>query len=438
MSAEWIASRTVRLVVGHVTDPRPVWFWSEDGDTLIWSNAAAMAVGAKPGGQPATPIGGQVARAIRLGIKGRPSLSRMQFEAGRKPLSLTCTCTPLPLRDKGLGLLIVGVDPLDPETVAGRPAEGTGLAGLFGSEIAYTLLDAEGNAIAGRGEPQPAERQDIPAGPDGALVQLAAPAEAHAAQTLDPGDVSAQEKVAQDAPEPEIGNLGEADDQRDPQGDEELAESNERGDVDVGRADEHGSRSLSQLFDQLASSDELFTPLDARDDAFDPHVVEASAVSDEDDTLEQPGEALASEEGEGEPAPAPEDELDAEAEARNDAFLTAVEAAVREEADAANAASAEGQETGAGVETDAAAKSGAEKLAAELLAAGQPAATGQETQEQPESQGRQEPSPQAEDERQILWRLVSDGYFPDGAKDRPEPEAERRKTGTQAGNAIWQ
>src|SRR5690349_7156634 len=100
MHADWIKSPTARRILVHWADPRPAWLWSGDGQRLLWRNRAARYFGAKVRkaglrtAPPVVPIKGQVARLIRLGSLGRPSLSRIQFLAGAKPVSITCTITP--------------------------------------------------------------------------------------------------------------------------------------------------------------------------------------------------------------------------------------------------------------------------------------------------------------------------------------------------------
>ena len=108
----------------HDADPRPAWLWSQDGQKLIWHNGAAALFLAKLKKHGlklaplAIPIKGQVARNIRLGSTGRSSLARIQFLAGEKPTSSTCATTPLIWQDEQPALLIVGVDPIDPDLLA--------------------------------------------------------------------------------------------------------------------------------------------------------------------------------------------------------------------------------------------------------------------------------------------------------------------------------
>ncbi|MET3900580.1 signal transduction histidine kinase [Devosia sp. UYZn731] len=124
MNADWTTSPSARRVLQHDADSRPAWLWSQDGQTLIWQNAAAelfLAKMKKHGlklALPAIPIKGQIARNIRLGSNGRTSLARIQFLAGEKPTSSTCATTPLLWEDDQPVLLIVGVDPIDAEILA--------------------------------------------------------------------------------------------------------------------------------------------------------------------------------------------------------------------------------------------------------------------------------------------------------------------------------
>lgn len=123
MVDSWIKSPTGRRVLVHWADQRPAWLWSEDGAELLWRNEAARYFHGrlKKSGvkfaPEAVPIKGQVARLLRLGALGRSSLSRIQFLAGGRPLSTTCTVTPLERADGTRALLIVGVDPIEAELI---------------------------------------------------------------------------------------------------------------------------------------------------------------------------------------------------------------------------------------------------------------------------------------------------------------------------------
>jgi PAS domain-containing protein len=156
VQAEWIKSPTARLVLVHWADARPAWLWSQDGETLLWRNDAARYFHGKIKkhglklAPEAVPIKGQIARLIRLGSLGRASLSRIQFLAGERPISTTCTCTPLELADGGAGLLIVGVDPIEPELLeAHDPLRVDALAAKLLPDGAEFLLISEDGQIAG-------------------------------------------------------------------------------------------------------------------------------------------------------------------------------------------------------------------------------------------------------------------------------------------------
>ena len=70
MVGDWITSPSARRVQQHETDSRPAWLWSQDGQLLLWQNAAAplfLAKLKKHGlklAPPARPIKGQIARNI--------------------------------------------------------------------------------------------------------------------------------------------------------------------------------------------------------------------------------------------------------------------------------------------------------------------------------------------------------------------------------------
>lgn len=156
MQAEWIKSPTARLVLVHWADARPAWLWSQDGETLLWRNDAARYFHGKIKkhglklAPEAVPIKGQIARLIRLGSMGRASLSRIQFLAGERPISTTCTCTPLELAGGDIGLLIVGVDPIEPELLeAHDPLHVDAMTAKLLPDGAEFLLVSEDGQIAG-------------------------------------------------------------------------------------------------------------------------------------------------------------------------------------------------------------------------------------------------------------------------------------------------
>lgn len=184
MHAEWIKSPTARLVLVHWADARPAWLWSQDGETLLWRNDAARYFHGKIKkhglklAPEAVPIKGQIARLIRLGSMGRASLSRIQFLAGERPISTTCTCTPLELEGGDTGLLIVGVDPIEPELLeAHDPLQVDALTAKLLPDGAEFLLVSEDGQITG-GSPHALEHfgpiiesEGLPV--EGAAVELA-------------------------------------------------------------------------------------------------------------------------------------------------------------------------------------------------------------------------------------------------------------------------
>jgi signal transduction histidine kinase len=154
VTSEWIKSPTARRVLLHWADPRPAWLWSSDGETLLWRNTSARYFhgrvkkhGVKFAPE-AAPIKGQISRLIRLGSIGRPSLSRIQFLAGDKPISTTCTVTPLELEDGAPGLLIVGVDPIEPELLEAPSLNGM-TERLLPAGSDYLLIDEDGQVAGG-------------------------------------------------------------------------------------------------------------------------------------------------------------------------------------------------------------------------------------------------------------------------------------------------
>ena len=84
----------------------------------------------------------------RLGSAGRSSLSRIQFLAGEKPISTTCAVTPLDLESGELGLLIVGVDPIEPELLEAPSLNGA-TESLLPAGSDYLLIDEDGQVTAG-------------------------------------------------------------------------------------------------------------------------------------------------------------------------------------------------------------------------------------------------------------------------------------------------
>lgn len=121
MSKEWSGSAGAKMIEHHQGKRRPAWLWDADGQKLIWRNDAARLFFAQYKKQKppkhrlrlakgAIPIKGQVRRLLRMGSLEITGLARVRFLVGSKPVSTTCSCTPIEIADAQNGLLIVGVD----------------------------------------------------------------------------------------------------------------------------------------------------------------------------------------------------------------------------------------------------------------------------------------------------------------------------------------
>lgn len=257
MDADWITSPSARRVLQHAHDSRPAWLWSQDGQLLLWQNAAAplfLAKLKKHGlklAPPAVPIKGQIARNIRLGSTGRTSLARIQFIAGDKPASSTCATTPLTWQDGQTVLLIVGVDPIADDIMKAA------------TEAARPEVDAT---------PVVADEADVPSDERPALQDdFAAARDALDEPSVElPEPPPAQESVAgligadENAYARELENWREA--ERDTTEDPVAEKPAETGAPAEAESKPPTSR-LSRLVDRLASDDALFTPLTEADDA---------------------------------------------------------------------------------------------------------------------------------------------------------------------------
>lgn len=294
MDADWTTSPSGRRVQQHEGDSRPAWLWSQDGQTLLWHNAAAplfLAKLKKHGlklAPPATPIKGQIARNIRLGSLGRSSLARIQFIAGDKPASSTCATTPLLWHDGQTVLLVVGVDPIDADILAAAVAEGE-------SEAAETVETSPATAAAvapvdvapAPGEADLAATQGALAEADAELPETApnavaalietdetayarelenwrdAEQDGSAALALAEPEGGSAETGASDTPPAEVASQVEdwdaAEDPPPVQG--EMTEHA----MPVSESASTASR-LSRLVERLAADDALFTPLTEADD----------------------------------------------------------------------------------------------------------------------------------------------------------------------------
>jgi signal transduction histidine kinase/PAS domain-containing protein len=285
MDADWITSQTARRILVHWADPRPAWLWSGDGQRLLWRNAAARYFHGKIKKSglklvpDAAPIKGQVPRLIRLGSPGRSSLSRIQFLAGGKPVSDTCTVTPLEMPGGSSALLVVGVDPIEPELLHLPAVRDDMTETLFPPRTQYLLVD--GDRISG-GAPGTLERFG-PIVTGGGLGDLSAgtieievagrPTEVTQLRaSLGEAILVVFRALDGEAEEPEAGpieaavSLAPSDEPLLPMGlppvaeNEAVAEDFEMDGEDEVVSDE--PHSLSSLFDRLAGDDDLYSPLD--------------------------------------------------------------------------------------------------------------------------------------------------------------------------------
>lgn len=270
-------------VLAHWADPRPAWLWTADGGTLAWRNGAAGLFGSKlkkhgvKRAPDPTPLRGQIARLIRLGAPNRASLSRMQFLLGSKPISATCSCTPLTLGDGQPGLLVVAVDPIDTDWLDDADDRPTA---LLPAGTDHLLVDAAGEIVGGSaracqtyapliietGFPEGTDPVEIAfgtetltltrrdAGPDGSTLLLI-DHHGRAPETV---------IVPEPAPSEPLLPLG-----LEPLPEPEAPPADERHDEHwVAPLPEAPHRSLSSLFDRLAQNEDLYAPLaDTDDDA---------------------------------------------------------------------------------------------------------------------------------------------------------------------------
>ncbi|WP_316358922.1 histidine kinase dimerization/phospho-acceptor domain-containing protein [Devosia sp.] len=290
MDADWITSPSARRVQQHEGDSRPAWLWSQDGQSLLWQNAAAplfLAKLKKHGlklAPLAVPIKGQIARNIRLGSVGRTSLARIQFIAGDKPASSTCATTPLVWQDGQTALLVVGVDPIASDILAAAAAE----ADAEAPESIETPAEAEAEW---QGAPTPDTEADLAAA-QGALaepdVELPEPAHhadgasidtdenAYARELENWRDAELDGKPVLELVEPGVSDEPEpvpaAGSHLPPAGESTPAEDVPAPEGEVGgevEAPESGALTtsrLSRLVDRLAADDALFSPLTDADD----------------------------------------------------------------------------------------------------------------------------------------------------------------------------
>lgn len=270
----WITSPTGGRILALVNDSRPAWLWSADGESLVWYNEAARHYGRRSGKRghralgTAVPIRGQVTRLFRLGTRDRSSLARIQFLVGDRPVSATCSCTPLDLPGGGGGLLIVGVDPVEErgELAAEWPRlEALGLAGR-----AVALVSADGERAAGSPSltPHATRLASLPLGPDGGRLDIFEPAADAAAmvEAATPGDANSGAEPALPLGLPPI--------EPSPHSAPDTSEESEDWVEPIAERD----TSLSSLFDRLVDDSALFEPIDTHAD--DPAPTVADVMTD--------------------------------------------------------------------------------------------------------------------------------------------------------------
>lgn len=293
MDADWITSPSARRVLQHAEDSRPAWLWSQDGQLLLWQNAAAplfLAKLKKHGlklAAPAVPIKGQIARNVRLGSVGRTSLARIQFIAGDKPASSTCATTPLIWQDGQTVLLVVGVDPIAEDILA---AARTGDEADEAEPITLEVSEAPERADVGADEvpspvetPEPSFEHTPPAPADDLVAAQDALAEQDVAPIELPADtVGGLIAADENAYISELENWREAEQDGPPAFEfvnaPDPADRPVTVEAEAATAPEERKPSrLSMLVDRLAADEALFTPLTAEDDA--PPAMEARATS---------------------------------------------------------------------------------------------------------------------------------------------------------------
>ncbi|QQR38245.1 sensor histidine kinase [Devosia rhizoryzae] len=241
MNERWSTLPDARRVLPLAEDARPAWLWSQDGQRLIWSNRAAelfaakIKKGALKLAPAAVPIKGQINRIMRLGTTGRSSLARIQFLTGERPVSATCSTTPLVWEESEPVLLITAVDPIADDI------------------LALARGEAEPELVQPIEEPV----RDEPA-PDAAYEhELESWRDADAETVYEPAPAMEPDPEA-DAPEQWSAALAE---------DEPVAPVIEPVEPVVAAVeDSQGSNRLSSLIDRLAADDALFSPLTEADD----------------------------------------------------------------------------------------------------------------------------------------------------------------------------
>lgn len=295
-NSQLVQAAATRCVARHLTDPRPSWLWAEGGGSALWQNSAARTFKPKlkrKAKSDLIPIGRQIARALRLGVEGRASLSRMQFTIGRKPISLTCTCTPLTLSDGRKALLVVGVDAIerDPDEME---IVHSGLDGLPGLDVAHVVVGPDGEIVAGydearflfermsQTEPEsfPFKTARLDAGPGAEVLFFLPQTGGNQADSIGIGAQGTHGEDQAFEAENKAGEQSKALEQEPP--------SPQSGENLPGTGSDEGSHddaddaepALSALVDRLAAQDRLYAPIGGEDDGLPPKD-QRSAANDE-------------------------------------------------------------------------------------------------------------------------------------------------------------
>ena len=268
MNADWITSPSARRVLQHDADPRPAWLWSQDGQKLIWQNAAAalfMAKIKKSGlklAAPAIPIKGQVSRNIRLGSTGRTSLARIQFLLGEKPISSTCATTPLLWEGERPVLLIVDVDPIEPEMLAAAALRENDDAEAVEPAATEQPVDAPDPIAAIIETDEHAYERELESWRAADQEQAYEPANGGDQDTF----VATAETIGETAPE-DIGTDDSWSDEADNEPEVAASEAAPEVEPEANEPATRGASRLSSLVDRLAADEHLYTPLTDADDA---------------------------------------------------------------------------------------------------------------------------------------------------------------------------
>ncbi|SEP86294.1 Signal transduction histidine kinase [Devosia sp. YR412] len=289
MDADWTTSPSARRVLQHAADSRPAWLWSQDGQQLLWENAAAplfLAKLKKHGlklAPPAVPIKGQIARNIRLGSPGRTSLARIQFLAGDKPTSSTCATTPLVWQDGQTVLLVVGVDPIADEVLAAAGDDSDVIEDAAAVTVEETVEHTELPPVVEAEQTIPAEVDAAHASSDEQATETQIESETTEPFMPQVDDIAAAQDAldepehidTQDTPRPEVAEevtyAQELENWREAEPDGvatlELVTEPEHPAQDPEPEDAPAASRLSLLVDRLAADEALFTPLTEADDA---------------------------------------------------------------------------------------------------------------------------------------------------------------------------